>query len=151
MTEVGSARAMFLDKLAAIAIRLPAPSAQNENVPADGPAGATSPLEEQLALVAGQAMFPAKVLADVCCEPNGPAGAPPHLLMGDTQPAQYLVLYPNIVSDLLKGKPGPTGRSSFRVVSRLNELSGSHANRAGAINLGSVRKAINDAVALTTK
>jgi phage terminase small subunit len=64
VTDVSSARAILLDKLAAIAVRLPVPPAQNENAPADGPAGATSPLGERLALVAGRAMFPAKVLAD---------------------------------------------------------------------------------------
>jgi len=64
VTDTASARAMFLDKLASIAVRLPAPPAQNENAPAEGPAGATSPLEERLALGAGQPMLHTKVLAD---------------------------------------------------------------------------------------
>jgi hypothetical protein len=64
VNDVSAARAMLLDKLASIAVRLPAPPAENENAPADGPAGATSPLKERIALVAGQAMVPAKVLAD---------------------------------------------------------------------------------------
>ena len=64
VTDVSSARAILLDKLAAIAVRLPVPPAQNENAPAEGPAGATSPLEERLALGAGQPMLHTKVLAD---------------------------------------------------------------------------------------
>jgi hypothetical protein len=71
------------------------------------------------------------------------------LLLDEPGSTEYLVFYPNIMSDWLSGR-GPTGRSTFEIVSSLADLTGKHADRAGAINLGSVRKAVEAAIVEAT-